>query len=110
MTWCNKVFGFIRKCFFTGLGFLSTLTSVNLLSCISMNNQEYKVRPPTVNVNSKGSIISPFSIKISKCSGSCNNINNPNVKLSVSDVGKNLNVKMFNLMSRTNETRHIEQM
>ena len=45
MTWCNKVFGFIRKCFFTGLGFLSTLTSVNLLSCISMNNQEYKVRP-----------------------------------------------------------------
>ena len=75
-----------------------------------MNNQEYKVRPPTVNVNSKRSIISPFSIKISKCSGSCNNINNPNAKLSVSDVGKNLNVKMFNLMSRINETRHIEQM
>ena len=110
MTQCNKVFGFIKKYFFTGLGFLQTLTSVNLLSCISMNNQEYKVRPLTVNVNSKVSIISPFSIKISKCSGSCNNINNPNAKLSVSDVGKNLNVKMFNLMSRTNETRHIEQM
>ena len=108
MTQCNKVFGFIKKYFFTGLGFLQTLTSVNLLSCISINNQEYKVRPPTVNVNSKGSIFSPFSIKISKCSGSCNNINNPFTKLSVSDVGKKLNVKMFNLMSRTNETKHIE--
>ena len=29
----------LLKSFFTGLAFLSTLTSVNLLSCISMNNQ-----------------------------------------------------------------------
>ena len=34
--------GFIKKCLFTGLAFLSTLTSVNLLSCISVNNQECK--------------------------------------------------------------------
>ena len=39
------MFGFVKKCFFTGLAFLSSLTSVNLLSCISMNNQEYKTRP-----------------------------------------------------------------
>ena len=50
----------------------------------------------------------PFSIKTSKCSGSCNNINNPYAKLCVSDAVKKLNAKMFNLMSRTNETRHIE--
>ena len=29
-------------------------------------------------------------------------------KLCVSDVAKNLNVKVFNLMSRTNETIHME--
>ena len=51
MTQYNKIFGFVKKCFFTGLAFLSTLTSVNLLSCISMNNQECKARPPTVNLN-----------------------------------------------------------
>ena len=45
-----------------------------------------------------------FSIKTSKCSGSCNNINNPYAKLYVPDAVKNLNVKVFNLMSRTNET------
>ena len=43
----------------------------------------------------------PFSIKTSKCSASCNNINNLYVKLCVSDVVKNFNVKVFNLMSRT---------
>ena len=50
----------------------------------------------------------PFSIRTSKCSGSCNNINYPYANICVSDVVKNLNVKVFNLMSRTNETRHIE--
>ena len=43
----------IKQCFFTGLAFLSTLASVNFLSCISMNNQECKVRPQIVNDNSE---------------------------------------------------------
>ena len=43
--------GLIKKAFFTGLAFLSTLTSVNSLSCISMNNQECKVRPQIIDVN-----------------------------------------------------------
>ena len=50
----------------------------------------------------------PFSIKTSKCSGSCNNINDPYAKLCVADVVKNLDVTAFNLMPRTNEARHIE--
>ena len=54
------------------------------------------------------SLFFPFSIKISKCSGSGNNINHPYAKICVPDAVKNLNVKVFNLMSRTNETRHIE--
>ena len=48
----------------------------------------------------------PFSIETSKCSGSCNSINYPYAKNRVPDVVKNLNVKVFNLMSKTNETRH----
>ena len=100
--------GFIKKCFFTGLTFLSVLTSVSSLSCVSMNNQECKVRPQIVNVNSDEPVFYPFSIKTSKCSGSCNNINDPYAKMCVPDVVKNLNVKVFNLMSRTNETRRIE--
>ena len=73
-----------------------------------MNNQECKVRPQIVNVNVDDPVFFPFSIKTSKCSGSCNNINNPCAKLCVSDVLKTLNVKVFNLVSGTNETRRIE--
>ena len=100
--------GFIKKCFFTGLAFLSTLKSLNLMSFISINNQKYKVRPQIVNVNGDNPAFFPYSVKASKCSGSCNNINNPLAKLCVPDVVKNLNVKVLNLVSGTNETRCLE--
>ena len=47
----------------------------------------------------------PFSIKTSKCSGSCNNINDPYAKICVPDIVKDLKVKVFNLMSRTIEKK-----
>ena len=49
-----------------------------------------------------------FSISVNKCSGSCNNVYDPYAKLYVPDAVKNINVKVFNLMSGTNETRQIE--
>ena len=82
--------------------------SATPLKCASMTNQECKVRPEAVNVISDEPVFYLFSIKISECSGSCNNINNPHAKLCVPDVVKNLIVKVFNLMSRTSETRHIK--
>ena len=94
--------------FFTGLAFLPTLASIHLLSCISMNNQECRIRPQAVNIKSKKSIFFLFSTKTSKCSRSCNSINNPHAKVCVPDVGKNLNLRAFNLISGTTETRHRE--
>ena len=91
--------------FFVGSTFL---TSVSSLSCFSMANKECKVRPEIINVNSNESVFYPFSIKTSECSGSCNNINDPYAKICVPDNVKDLNVKVFKLMSRTNETRHIK--
>ena len=102
-----KVFGFVKNVFLKGLTILSNFTNVRSLSCISMNNQVCKARPQIVNANSN-LIFYPFSIKTSKCRGNCNNINDPCAKTCVPDVVRNLNVKVFNLMSRTNETRHIE--
>ena len=97
------MFRFIKKCFFYNNDvFGCNLSNVNSLKCISMNNQECKVRPEIVNVNSNEPLFYPFSIKTSKCSGSCNNINDPYAKLCVPDVVKKLNVRAFNLMSRTN--------
>ena len=110
-----KMFGFIEKAFFVGSTVLSYLNPLSVnqlsttsLSCISMNNQECEVRPEIVNVNSDEPLFYPLSIKASKFSGSCNKINDPYAKMCVLDVVRNLNVKVFNLMSRTNETRHIK--
>ena len=50
----------------------------------------------------------PFSIKVNKCSCNCNNINDPYGKICVPDTAKDLNVRVFNLVSRNNETRHIK--
>ena len=58
-----------------------------------MNNQECKVRAEIINVNSNEPLFYPFSIKTSKCSGSCNNINDPYAKFCVPDVVKNMNIK-----------------
>ena len=103
-----KIFRFVKIVFFIGLTILSNFTSVNSLSCIQMNNQPCKARPEIINVSSNNPVFYPFSIKTSKCSGNCNNINDPYAKICVPDVVKDLNVKVFNLMSRTNETRFIE--
>ena len=82
--------------------------SCNALKCVSMNNQECKVRPEIININSNEPSFYPYSVKISKCSGSCNNINDPYAKLCVPDVVKNMNVKVFNLISRANKIRYIK--
>ena len=103
-----KIFGFVKKMFFVGLPTLSSFTNAILLNCILMKNQECKTRLQVINFNSNNPIFYPFSIKTSKCSGNCNNINNPYAKICVPNVIKDLNVKVFNLMSRNNDTRIIE--
>ena len=72
-----------------------------------MNNQECRIMPEITNINSNEPSFYSYSIKVNKYSSSCNNVNDPCAKICVPDVVKNMNVKVFNLMSRTNETRHI---
>ena len=82
--------------------FFSSLSSVFSLECISLNDQECKVRHEIVNISSNDPIFNPFSIKVNKFSGNYNNISNPYAGTCVPDVVKNLNVKVFNLMTLTN--------
>ena len=101
-----QIFKLTKKVSFLGLTILSNFT--NALDCISMKNRECKVRPEIISINSNNPMFYPFSIKINKCSGNCNNINDLYAKICVPDVIENLNVKVFNLMTRTNEIRHIK--
>ena len=62
------MFSFVKKVSVLGLTVLSS-TITDALNCVSMNNQECKVRPEIVNVSSNNPIFYPFSVKINRCSG-----------------------------------------
>ena len=57
--------------------FNSSVSNVISLKCVSMNNQECKVRPEVINFNSNEPLLYPYNVKISKRSVSCNSINDP---------------------------------
>ena len=101
------MFGFIKKCFFTAITFFN-LSIVNSLECVSMNNQECKITTDIINLNTNEPTFYSYSIKINRCKGSCNTVNNTYAKICVPDQIKNTNVKVFSLLPRTNETRHIK--
>ena len=102
------MFGFIKKVFVVAKTFFNfNPLNVNSLECVSMNNQECRTRTKIININNNEFVFYPFSIKVNKCSGSCNKINDPYAKLCVPDAVKNINVKVFNLMSRSNKKRYI---
>ena len=82
------MFEFVKKSVFHRIN-----NFIKFHSCISMKNQECKVRPEIINVNSKEPVFYSFSIKTSKCSGSCNNINDLYAKIYVPDFVKKLNLK-----------------
>ena len=80
------MFGFIKKVFVVAMTFFNfNLSNVNSLECVSMDNQEYKIRSEIINVNTNEPMLYPHSITINKCKGSCNTINDPYAKLCLHD-------------------------
>ena len=73
----------------------SYLSNVKSLECVSMNNQECRIRSEIISVNTNEPTFYPYSIKINKCKGSCNTINDPFAKICVPDTIKNINAKIF---------------
>ena len=60
-------------------------SSVNLLKCVLIKNQECKAREVIIN---NEHMIYPFSIKINRCNRNCNNISNSYSRVCVPNVLK----------------------
>ena len=86
------MFRFVKQIIISAMMLFNRLLNVNPLECIAMKNQECKVNLEIVDINSNNPIFYPFSIKTNKCSGNCNNINDPYAKICTPDIVKNLNV------------------
>ena len=58
------MFEFVNQIFISAMMFFGcNLSNVNSLKCISINNQEFQVRPQIVNANSDEPVFFPFCIK-----------------------------------------------
>ena len=59
------MFRLIKKAFISAITFFNfNLSNVNSLECVSMNNQECKIRTEIINVNPNESMIYPYGVKI----------------------------------------------
>ena len=93
------MFRFIKK-----LLILVLISTVNSLKCISLKNQECKVRKVIIDNNY---MTFPHKIKVDKCVGSCNDKDDPYFKFSTPEIVKNISVKVFDLISQNNVLKNI---
>ena len=63
------MFRFIKKVLI-----LVLISTVNFLKCISLKNQECKVRKVVINSEY---MTYPYGIEVNRCNGNCNDITNP---------------------------------
>ena len=70
---------------------LFNLVVTKELECVLVVNEKCSARPKIINTNANEPVFYPLSIKMNKCSGDCNTINDPMAKLCVHDVVKDLN-------------------
>ena len=72
----------LKKLVITVVTFFNLFLNTNSLECMSMTNQKCRTRPKIINVTTNDPVFCPVC-KVNKCSGGCNNINNPYAKLCI---------------------------
>ena len=79
------------------------------LDCVSVVNQKCMPRPKMLELNEGvgETLFYPYNVLVNKCSGSCDTINNPIAKLCVPNVIKRVNMQVYNILMRLNETRNV---
>ena len=104
------MFGIIRKAFISTLAFFNhNILLTNSLKCYSLDNQECKIRPEIIIVNNKEPIFYHNKIKVNRCVGSCNTIDDPYGKTCLANDTENIGLKVFNLLSQNNDIINIEK-
>ena len=79
------------------------------LEYLSVVNQKCMPRPKILDVNEGvgKALFYLYNVLVNKCSGSCNTLDNPMLKLCVPHVIKGVNMQVYNFLMRLNETRNV---
>ena len=104
-TWYKIIFGLVKR-IFMGLS-ISIVNASNHTKCVSLSNQKCKIKPSLINLHpneySQEFHYHPFLVKLDRCIGSCNTTNDLSNKVCISNKTEDLNLIVFNMITRINE-------
>ena len=98
------------------MGLLTSIVNTsNHTKYMSLRNQKCMIQPTLINLHpneySQELYYYPFAVKLDRCVGSCNTLNNLSNKVCVPSKTEDLNLSVFNMIIGINEskilTKHI---
>ena len=92
------------------MGFLISIVNAwNHRNSISLSNQKCMTQPTLINLHpnkySQEFDYYLFAVKLERCVGSCNTLNDLSNKLCVPSKTKDLNISVFNIITGINESK-----
>ena len=85
------------------------VTASNHTKCVSLCNQTYMVQPILINLHPnkyrQEFHYYPFAVKLGRCTGSCNTLNDFSNKVCVPNKTEDLNLNVFNMIRQINESK-----
>ena len=102
------MFGIIKKKILIAL-LSSTVNASNHRKCVSLSNKTRQIQPTLINLHpseySEECHYYPFAIKLDRCAGSCNTLNDLSNKIRVTNKTEDLNLNVFNMITGINESK-----
>ena len=81
----------------------------NHTKCISLGNQKCMIQPTLINSHpnkySQEFHYYPFVVKLDRCVGSCNTLNDLSNKVCVPNKTEDLNISIFNMITEINDSK-----
>ena len=84
----------------------STVNASNNRKCVSLSNQQCTIQPILINLHPNEYIsYYPFAVNIDRCTASCNNLNDLSNSVCVQNKTDDLNLNVFNMITRIIESK-----
>ena len=81
--------------------------------CVSLSNQNCMIQPILINLHPNeynlGFQYYSFAVKLDRCAGSCNTINDVSNKACVLNKSEELNLSVFSMITRINESKTLSK-
>ena len=106
------MFDIVKKMFFVLLS--SIVNASKHTECVSLSNQKCEIQPTLINLHpneySQEFHYYPFAVKLDRCVGSCNTINDLSNKVCAPNKREDLNLSVFNMITGINESETLTKL